>query len=139
MPSSCTTLPPRARREGHASVVAVVVVAFPAPRNEVAFSLYALTQNPDHLALANLFYKKVFMDPLASNQDSLNNNHANTHLPEVVGVARGWEVTANKTLKAITGNFFGILSSKYSYSTGGSNVNEHWSSPNRLGDAIATR
>ena len=28
---------------------------------------------------------------------------ANTHLPEVVGVARGWEVTGNATLKAVAG------------------------------------
>ena len=78
------------------------------------------------------------MDPLACGDDSLNNNHANTHLPEVVGVARGWEVTQNDTLANITANFQSILSEHYSYATGGSNVNEHWSSPDQLGDAVAT-
>ena len=78
------------------------------------------------------------MDPLACGDDSLNNNHANTHLPEVVGVARGWEVTQNATLATITANFHSILSEHYSYATGGSNVNEHWSSPDQLGDAVAT-
>ena len=78
------------------------------------------------------------MDPLACGDDSLNNNHANTHLPEVVGVARGWEVTQNATLANIAANFHSILSEHYSYATGGSNVNEHWSSPDQLGDAVAT-
>ena len=82
--------------------------------------------------------KQKFMDPLAANQDPLNGAHANTHLPEVVGVARGWEVTGNKTLHDIAENFYSILDTNYTYSTGGSNVNEHWSSPDQLGDAIAT-
>ena len=78
------------------------------------------------------------MDPLAAGQDSLAGNHANTHLPEVVGVARGWEVTQNHTLATIAANFHSILGEHYSYATGGSNVNEHWSSPDQLGDAVAT-
>ena len=63
---------------------------------------------------------------------------ANTHLPEVVGVARGWEVEGNLTLQTITRNFFSILEGKYSYATGGSNVNEYWANGNQLGDAIKT-
>lgn len=56
----------------------------------------------------------------------------------MVGVARGWEVTQNATLANITANFHSILGAHYSYATGGSNVNEHWSSPDQLGDAVAT-
>ena len=65
------------------------------------------------------------MDPLAAGANSLEGNHANTHLPEVVGVARGWEVEGNLTLKTIATNFLSILESKYMYATGGSNVNEY--------------
>lgn len=36
------------------------------------------------------------------------------------------------------GNFFHFLSTNYSYSTGGSNVGEHWQYPNALGQAVAT-
>ena len=68
------------------------------------------------------------MDPLANGVDSLNGNHANTHLPEVIGVARGWEVEGNATLKNITKTFYKFLSSDYMYATGGSNVNEYWAS-----------
>lgn len=100
--------------------------------------MFAITGDPRHKQLGDWFYKSAFMDPLAAGQDSLNNNHANTHLPEVVGVARGWEVTQNRTLAMITANFHSILGEHYSYATGGSNVNEHWSSPDQLGDAVAT-
>ena len=106
--------------------------------NEVGYNLFAITGNPAHKELGDFFYKGAFMDPLAAGKDSLNNAHANTHLPEVVGVARGWEVTQNKTLATIAANFHSILGEHYSYATGGSNVNEHWSSPDQLGDSVAT-
>ena len=39
--------------------------------------------------------------------------------------ARGYEVTANGTLANVTSHFDCLLRSRYSYPTGGSNVNEH--------------
>ena len=48
----------------------------------------AITGNPEHMQMAEYFYKALFMDPLAHAQDSLNHNHANTHLPEIIGIAR---------------------------------------------------
>ena len=40
---------------------------------------------------------------------NVGGNHANTHLPEIVGTARGYEVTGNTTQLAIVANFFNIL------------------------------
>ena len=42
--------------------------------NEVAYSLFSITKDPEHEQLAKYFYKQVFMDPLAANHDSLNGN-----------------------------------------------------------------
>ena len=39
--------------------------------------------------------------PCGSVQDDLTNIHANTHIPEIVGSARGFEVTGNTSLQAI--------------------------------------
>ena len=83
--------------------------------NELAYNLYAVSNDPAHLQLAHYFYKGKFMDPLAAGVDSLNGNHANTHLPEVIGVARGWEVEGNVTLKDITTTFYKFLSTEYMY------------------------
>ena len=49
------------------------------------FSADAITADPDHLIMADYFYKAEFMDPLAASQDALNFAHANTHLPQVIG------------------------------------------------------
>lgn len=106
--------------------------------NEVMYNLYAITNDTDHLQMATYFYKAVFMDPLARSQDALNNQHANTHLPEIIGIARGWEVTGNATLAYIAHFFYTTLSQNYTYATGGSNVDEHWKYPGELGNAIAT-
>jgi DUF1680 family protein len=89
--------------------------------NEFGYNLYALTMDPTHKELGDWFYKGVFMDPLAAGMDSLNGNHANCHLPTVVGVARGWEVTGNYTLANITAQFHSILGGKYEYATGAVN------------------
>ena len=46
------------------------------------------------------------MDPLAHSVEyALTGQHANTHLPEIIGIARGWELTGNSTLSDIT-HFF---------------------------------
>ena len=50
--------------------------------------------------------KARFMDPLAHSVEyALTGQHANTHLPEIIGIARGWELTGNSTLSDIT-HFF---------------------------------
>ena len=99
--------------------------------NEVAYNLYAITRNEDHKTLGDYFCvpptlsvlstgllsmadgwvclcadKARFMDPLAHSVEyALTGQHANTHLPEIIGIARGWELTGNSTLSDIT-HFF---------------------------------
>ena len=107
--------------------------------NEVAYNLYTLTGSATHLALANYFSPDDFYAPLASGEvDPLDGLHANQHLPIVVGAARGYEVTRNTTLANVTTHFDCLLRTRYSYATGGSNVNEHWSGPRQLGQSIET-
>ena len=108
--------------------------------NEVGYNLFAITQSEEHKILGDYFYKARFMDPLAHHVEyALTGQHANTHLPEIIGIARGWEITGNSTLSDITQFFYKILTDHYTYSaTGGSNVGEHWLYPDQQGTAIAT-
>ena len=132
--------------------------------NEVAYNLYAHTKDENHKVLGDYFYKARFMDLLANGTEyALTGQHANTHLPEIIGVARGWELTGNATLSKITDFFYRILSEHYTCKcttnlpflvmygsmltdcgvitdgvTGGSNEGEHWLYPDQLGTAIAT-
>ena len=73
---------------------------------------------------------------------------ANTHFPEIIGSARGYELTGNATQKAIATNFFHILTAGegqqwdpaapggHSFATGGSNAAEHWFNASFLGDSL---
>ena len=107
--------------------------------NELAYNLYSVTGEPTHLELATYFSPDAFFAPLASGaSDPLEGLHANQHLPIVVGAARGYEITANGTLADVTANFDCLLRGRYSYTTGGSSVDEHWSSPRQLGTSIQT-
>jgi len=77
---------------------------------------YAITGDPNHKQLGDYFYKAAFMDPLAQKMEyALTGQHANTHIPEIIGIARGWELTGNTTLKSITTWFYKILMDHYTY------------------------
>lgn len=104
--------------------------------NEVLYNLYEVTSDPDLLYMAHLFDKAVFMGPLAVGVDELTGLHANTHIPEVVGAARRYEVTGDPTYRGITEFFLGLVNHTRTYATGGSNMAEHWQEPHRLGDKL---
>jgi DUF1680 family protein len=81
--------------------------------NEALFNLYAITKDPKHLQAAYRFNHWQWTGPLAIGQDDLDGshgnaggNHANTHIPEIIGSARGYELTGNITQHAIATNFF---------------------------------
>eukprot|EP00729_Bicosta_minor_P000111 gene111-20362_t len=123
--------------------------------NDVLYQVYQITGNPKHLAAGKRFNHWQWTAPLAAGLDALDGsngnaggNHANTHIPEVVGTARGFEVTGNSTQKNIVTNFFNILTAGegeqwnpaapggHSYATGGSNAAEHWFGASTLGDTL---
>ena len=123
--------------------------------NEAMFNLYELTGNASYLRAGLRFNHHQWTAPLAIGQDNLDGshgnvggNHANTHLPEVVGSAKGYELTGNVTMKAIVSNFFDILTAGehkhwdparpggHTYATGGSNAAEHWFEADKLGDSL---
>ena len=110
--------------------------------NDVLYNLYEHTGNPLHLATARRFNAYVFTARLAAGQDDLSKlpfPHANFHLPEVVGMARAYEVTGNVTDKTIVDTFFNVLSTNHSYATGGSNSGECWQAARDLGNFLTSQ
>lgn len=123
--------------------------------NEALFNLYAITHDPAHLQAAYRFNHMQWTSPLALGLDNLDGshgnvggNHANTHIPEIIGSARGFELTGNITQHTIVTNFFNILTAGegkewdpsapagHSFATGGSNAAEHWFNASYLGDSL---
>ena len=110
--------------------------------NDVLYGLHAVTGDADHLRVARLFNAYVFTAPLAVGVDDLATQpfpHANFHLPEVVGNARAFELTANATDAAVVRTFFDALTANHSYATGGSNSGECWQRPRDLGNFLSTQ
>ncbi len=107
--------------------------------NDALFSLAAATGDAQWVDAAYYFNHFAWTAPLVVGVDNLNGNHANTHIPEVVGDARGYEVTGNATKLAIVQNFFGIVTSAHSFPTGGSSDGEMWGAAHLAGDYLNDR
>lgn len=104
--------------------------------NDALNNLFRLTGDARYLATASAFNHWAWTAPLAANVDMLQNFHANTHIPEIIGDLNGWSLSSNETQRAIVDNFLDILLANHSWATGGSNDHEWWSAPRTLGDFL---
>ncbi|MCX6346176.1 MAG: glycoside hydrolase family 127 protein [Armatimonadetes bacterium] len=101
-------------------------------------NLYAITKNPDDLALARRFDKKCFTDPLAKGEDKLTGLHANTHIPQVIASARLYELTGEKRYEDISTFFWKQIVDARSFATGGTSNYEGWrSDPGKMASQIS--
>lgn len=102
-------------------------------------SLYEITKDPKHLALARLFSRESFNDALLRGDDPLTNRHANTTIAQILGTARMYEVTGEKRWRDITEAYWKCaVTDRGAFCTGGQNSGEIWCPPHefaaRLGD-----
>jgi len=104
--------------------------------HEVLLNLYATTGERRFLVLARRFVKRAFVDPLAEGRDLLSGLHANTHIPQVLGQARDYELTGDERARSVVGNFWEILTGAHCYATGGTSLDEVWGPPHRLADTM---
>jgi uncharacterized protein len=63
---------------------------------EVLANLYAVTGEDRYLQAAHMFEHNRILDPLAKGIDPLDNIHANTQIPKIIGSAREYELTGDK-------------------------------------------
>ena len=87
--------------------------------NEVLLNLYCITGNKNNLIAAGKFYEHPFMDSVAAGKDRLNKFHANTHIPQIIGEARGYELTNDEKKKEIASFFWQTVIDHHSYVTRG--------------------
>ncbi|MDQ7906080.1 glycoside hydrolase family 127 protein [Phytohabitans sp. ZYX-F-186] len=105
--------------------------------NEVLTNLYQLTADPNHLAAAQHFDHAEIFDPLASNVDALNNYHANTQIPKVLGAIREYHATGTIRYRDIAVNFWDIVTGRHSYAIGGNSNGEYFKAPNRIASELS--
>lgn len=97
--------------------------------NEVLYNLYARSNDPRYLKLAQKFYQENYFKPLSDRNDSLDGQHANSFIPNVIGLARGFEITGDTSDKAIACFFWDRVTKAHEYITGGTSNDEHWGKP----------
>ncbi|HZO22379.1 MAG TPA: beta-L-arabinofuranosidase domain-containing protein [Steroidobacteraceae bacterium] len=97
--------------------------------NEVLYNLADLTGEARWRELAHRFDKKRTFAPLAAGRDELQGLHANTTIPQIIGAARGFELTGSEPLHAVADNFWHAVAQHRTYCTGGTSNGESWNGP----------
>lgn len=96
--------------------------------NEVYADAYAMTGNPKYLEVAKKFTHLALYDGLHDGKDNLDNMHANTQVPKVIGYQRVAEVAGDKEYEKTAEFFWNTVVNNRSLSIGGNSRREHFAS-----------
>jgi hypothetical protein len=99
--------------------------------NEVLYNLAGTTGDDRWAKAGDRFTKKVFFNPLASRRDELRGLHVNTHIPQVIGAARRYELSGDMRFHDVADYFWDEVVKARSYVTGGTSNGEGWLAPPR--------
>jgi len=94
--------------------------------NELFWNMYAETGDDLFRRLARAFYQNSYFNPLWERRDELKGRHCNSFIPNVVGVAREYELTGDITRRQIAEFFWKQVVAARSFVTGGTSNSEHW-------------
>jgi uncharacterized protein len=102
--------------------------------NDVLYDLAVATRDDHHALVGDRFTKKRFFNPLALRRDELRGLHVNTHIPQVIGAARRYEISGDERFHDVADFFWYEVTSARAYVTGGTSNGEAWLvEPRRLG------
>ncbi len=96
--------------------------------NEIYADAYALTGDKKYLDVAKKFTHHDLYDGLHDGVDNLDNRHANTQVPKVIGFQRVGEVGADPEYTATADFFWDTVVNNRSLSIGGNSRREHFAS-----------
>jgi uncharacterized protein len=97
--------------------------------NELLYNLAAATSERRWRELAQRFDRKRILTPLAAGRDELQGLHANTTIPQIIGAARGYELTGDPALRRAAETFWQTVTQRRTYCTGGTSNGESWNAP----------
>ncbi|MFB9624362.1 beta-L-arabinofuranosidase domain-containing protein [Nonomuraea helvata] len=105
--------------------------------NAVLTDIYQQTGDARWLTTAQRFDHAAAFNPLASNQDQLNGQHANTNIPKWVGAAREYKATGTTRYRDIAVNAWNFTVNAHTYVIGGNSQAEHFHAPNAIAGYLA--
>ena len=104
--------------------------------NEVLADAYAITGDKRYLDCAKRFSHRRLLTPMSERLDNLDNMHANTQVPKVVGFERIAELSGNEAYHTASINFWEIVTEERSLAFGGNSRREHFPSKEACVDFI---
>jgi hypothetical protein len=96
--------------------------------NEVLVDAYAMTKEKKYLDVAKRFSHRRLLTPMSQRLDNLDNMHANTQVPKVVGFERISELSGDESYHAAADFFWDIVTGERSLAFGGNSRREHFPS-----------
>ena len=104
--------------------------------NEVLADAFAITKDKKYLDVARRFSHRRLLTPMSQRQDNLDNMHANTQVPKVVGFERISELGLDETYHDAAAFFWDIVTGERSLAFGGNSRREHFPSKEACMDFI---
>ena len=106
--------------------------------SEALADLARVTGNSSWLQLAAMFERPCFVGPLALGDGAaaIEKVHANTHLPQLLGVMARFELTGEQALRTAAEAFWTEIARHHTFATGSSTTGEVWLRAGSLGDAV---
>ena len=105
---------------------------------ESLYNLAAITNEPKYAIAGDRFTKKWFFNMLGMREDLLHRNphdggrmHVNTHIPQVIGAARRYEISGDMRFHDVADYFFHEVVDARSFVTTGTSNGESWNTEPR--------
>ena len=104
--------------------------------NEVLADAYAITGEQKYLHAAHRFSHRRLLNPLMQRRDCLDNMHANTQVPKVIGFERIAELGGDEAYHTAGAFFWDIVTGERSLAFGGNSRREHFPSKEACKDFV---
>ncbi len=100
--------------------------------NESLTTIYNITGDEKYLTCAKMFDNENIFPGLSKGEDTIQNLHANQHIPQILGALEEYIATEDEYYYSISKNFFDIVTKHHMYSIGGVGQGESFRNPDEL-------
>ncbi|MBQ6795727.1 MAG: glycoside hydrolase family 127 protein [Clostridia bacterium] len=104
--------------------------------NESLTALYNITGEEKYLVTAKMFDNENIFPGLSEGKDTVQNLHANQHIPQILGAIEEYMATEDDFYYNIGKNFFDIVTDHHMYAIGGVGQGESFRDPDALAQNI---
>jgi DUF1680 family protein len=104
--------------------------------NEIFADAYQITREEKYLQAAKRFSHRMLLDAMAAQKDNLDNKHANTQVPKVIGFERIGELANDHRYKKAGDFFWETVTSKRSLAFGGNSRREFFPAVTAAADFV---